>query len=172
MMLRPFSIRELLQRGRWPGIALGMTRQQLVRSLGVPCRWQSSDAERQVQRGGRRIAGWALSELLIFGGMEFHFPEDPAGGLERIFCDDLDRLGIPGRAVLIDPWVLREGMTEAQLTSTLHGAGLDFTRSAFSMAPDQIRLTLESGTQLGLTVDASFFDGPPVAGQRLFCIQR
>ena len=120
---------------------------------------------------GKSVAGWALSEVLIFDGWEFHFTDDITSPCVRLFTDDIDALGV-GKQLKVDAWGLREGMTEAAVLAHLAAAGLSMERTAFPKAPSQIRLVLESGARLGLSDDAGFFaEGTPQNGHRLFCIE-
>lgn len=166
------SLGPLLREGHWGAIRPGITRQVLVRKLGQPSRWQQSMAELRAAQAGTPIAGWALSEVLIFDGVEFHFPEEPAGRCIRIFVDDIDALIGAGKRLRVDRWGLSEGMTELALQAHLAAAGLVAERRPFPPAPRQIRLVLPSGARLGLTDDPSFFaPGTPDEGHRLFCVE-
>ena len=120
---------------------------------------------------GTPVAGWALSEVLIYDGFEFHFTDQPTSGCIRLFCDDIDALG-RGSQLQVQPWGLKEGMPEAALAAQLTAAGMGFQRAVFPHAPRQLRLVLDSGARLGLTDDPEFFEpGTPEKGPRLFCIE-
>ncbi|MFT4975186.1 MAG: hypothetical protein ACI8S6_001073 [Myxococcota bacterium] len=164
------SLGGLLRDGHWGALRPGISRQVLVRQLGMPTRWQQSMAELRAAQAGTPVAGWALSEILVFDGVEFHFPEHPRSQCVRIFIDDLDALG--GSRLPVDRWGLSEGMTEQALRVHLATEGLSAERRLFPPSPRQIRLVLPSGARLGLTDDPSFFepDTPP-AGKRLFCVE-
>lgn len=167
-----FSLGSLLRDGHWGALRPGISRQALVRKLGQPTRWQQSMAELRAAQAGTPIAGWALSEVLHFDGIEFHFPEEPAGSCIRIFTDDIDALDGSGERLRVDRWGLSEGMTEVAVCDHLSAAGLTTERRPFPPAPRQIRLVLPSGARLGLTDDPDFFEpGTPEAGHRLFCVE-
>ena len=120
---------------------------------------------------GTPVAGWTLSEVLIYDGFEFHFTDQPASGCIRLFCDDLDALG-SGSQLQVHPWGLTEGMPEAALAAKLSAAGMGFERIVFPHAPRQLRLVLDSGARLGLSDDPEFFEpGTPEMGPRLFCVE-
>jgi len=164
-------MQRLLREGHWGALRPGISRQALVKRLGQPTRWERSMAELQALRSGTPVAGWALSEVLVFGAVEFHFPEHPQGRCLRIFVDDLDALGSEP-PLAVDRWVLKEGLPEAALRLHLDTAGLRYERTDFPPAPSQIRLMLESGVRIGLTDDLSFFEpGTEAAGHRLFCVE-
>jgi len=164
-------VERLLRDGHWGQLRCGLSRQALVRILGVPVRWQRSTAELQAMAAGTPVAGWALSEVLHYDGFEFHFTDQASSRCIRLFCDDLDALG-GGSQLRVDPWGLTEGMPEAVLAAQLSSAGLAVQRCAFPHAPRQIRLVLDSGARLGLTDDPAFFEpGTPQVGPRLFCVE-
>ena len=158
----------LLREGCWGPIRLGVARQFLVSRLGQPDGWIASDTEHTLRGRGQPIAGWALSEQLVFGGIEFHFPPDPAGRCTQIFCDDLDALG-SGSGLRVSAGWLREGLSLARVCAQLDAAGLTHEQRPFPTAPHQIRLVLASGVRLGLVDDPSFFETPG-QGMRLFCV--
>ncbi len=136
----------------------------------MPAAWMVTDAERLAESKGIQLAGWALSPILKYGGVEFHFGEAPEGACWMIFCDDLEALEASAGAVQVDPWWLVEGMTEDALTAQLAKAELPFERRAFPWDPKQIHLHFPSGAALGLTEDADFFAPGTVSGpHRLFC---
>lgn len=166
------SLEGLLKDGHWGMLRPGVSRQALVRKLGVPLRWQQSMAELRARQAGTAVAGWALSEILFYGGMEFHFPEAPRGGCIRMFTDDIDALG-GGERLRVERWGLAEGMTETAVIEHLAAAGISALRRPFPPAPRQIRLVLPSGARLGLTDDPGFFEPGSVsgAGHRLFCVE-
>ncbi len=165
------SLEALLREGHWGQLRPGMSRQLVVQRLGAPPRWQRSTAELRALRAGTPIAGWALSEVLHYDGIEFHFTDALSSPCIRIFCDDLDALGA-GRALTVDPWWLREGMTESAVVAALSAAGLPAQRRPFPLAPRQRRLLLPSGARLGLTDDPAFFaPGTAPEGHCLFCVE-
>lgn len=169
--IRKVSVERLLRDGHWGQLRCGLSRQALVRILGVPRRWQRSTAELQAMAAGTPVAGWALSEVLHYDGFEFHFTDQPASRCIRMFCDDLDALG-EGSQLQVHSWGLTEGMLESALVARLSAAGLTSQRRVFPQAPRQLRLVLESGARLGLTDDPSFFEpGTPEQGPRLFCVE-
>ena len=169
---RMVSLEGLLKDGHWGMLRPGISRQALVRRLGVPGRWQQSMAELRAHQAGTPVAGWALSEILFYGGMEFHFPEGPRGGCIRIFTDDIDALGA-GPVLRVDRWGLAEGMAESVVSEHLAAAGLLAVRRPFPPAPRQVRLVLPSGARLGLTDDPGFFEpgSGGDGGHRLFCVE-
>jgi len=163
------AVEELLRRGHWGPVRPGISRQVLVRQLGIPAAWLVTDAERLAESKGIQLAGWALSPILKYGGVEFHFGEAPEGSCWMIFCDDLQALEGATGSVRVDPWWLVEGMPEDALSAHLAKADLPFERHTFPWDPKQIRFHLPSGAALGLTEDADFFDHGTVHGpQRLF----
>ncbi|MCB9779189.1 MAG: hypothetical protein H6742_11550 [Alphaproteobacteria bacterium] len=162
---RPLALATLLRTGRWGHLRPGVSRQVLVAHLGQPDRWQRSLAEDRAEQAGLSIAGWALSEVLFFGGMEFHFPEDPAAGCFMFFCDDLDRLAAP-----FERGWLAEGLPTAQVTAQLDRMGLSWTIEPFSRAEGQRRVVLDHGVRLGVVDDPAFFGGEG-EGERLFCVE-
>ena len=164
------SLLSLLRDGSWGGLRLGMTRQDLVRKLGMPTRWSVSDTEHEARRRGVAVAGWALSPLLVYSAVEFHFPEDPAGGCWMIFSDDLDALRRPDSLLHVLPAGLSEGMSEDSIHTLLSSEQISFHREPFPPMPDQIRLRMHSGACLGLTSDPEFFDSKGY-GYRLFCVE-
>ena len=167
----PLSLETLLQKGHWGKLRTGISRQAVVRILGQPTRWARSTAELQAMAAGTPVAGWALSEVLQYDGVEFLFTEDVASACIGILADDLDALRLDGRPP-VDAWGLSEGMAEAAVMEKLSSAGMSPSREPFPMAPRQIRLVLPSGARLGLTDDPSFFEpGTPAAGHRLFCVE-
>lgn len=129
-------------------------------------------AELRAMQQNIPIAGWAFSEVLAYGGVEFHFPENPHGGCVRIFSDDLDALPT-SEPVRVDPWGLSEGMPLPAVEKHLTDNGMSFVNRPFPPAPTQIRLVLPSGVRLGLTCDSSFFDAPieDSTVHRLFCVE-
>lgn len=174
---RSVSLHALLRDGHWGALRVGMSRQELVAALGVPARWLRSDAEVAALRRGLPVAGWMLSPILHYGGMEFHFPEDPAGRCWMIFTDDLPALHLrhqnprpPDERLHISPGWLAEGLEEAAVCAHLSAAGLSCTRAPFPPAPSQLRLCLASGVRLGLASDDDLFEAPG-HGPRLFCVE-
>lgn len=162
---RPLSLPTLLEQGRWGHLRLGVSRQVAVGVLGQPDAWQRTALDDQAEARGQKVAGWALSEVLRYGAVELHFPEDPRGGLRMIFSDDLDALA-PG----VDAGGLVEGMPLPQVQAWLDARGLAWRLQPFELAPGQLRLVLDSGARLGLVDDDAFFEAPG-QGPRLFCVE-
>jgi hypothetical protein len=161
----------LLRNGHWGALRLGITRQGLAGQLGPPESWDATDTERDAQARGVPVAGWALSQVLKFGLIEFHFPEDLAGRCIRIFCDDFEALGQPQTGSLrVDPWGMPEGATQPAIAARLQGEGMAPTVEPFPWDPQQSRLLLPSGAALGFTTDPSYFaPGTTQGAGRLFC---
>lgn len=156
----------LLRTGAWGTLRLGMTRQEAVLRLGQPTGWTMSDHEARLRGQGVAVAGWALSEILRFGAVEFHFAASPAARCWLIWCDDLDALDLPG-PLRVKAMGLSEGLPLAAVVALLARDGLAGDVVPFPSLPDQVRLSLPSGAQLGFSSDPEFFDGPALAGHRL-----
>jgi hypothetical protein len=159
----------LLRTGAWGTLRLGMTRQDAVLRLGQPTSWAMSDHEARLRGQGVPVAGWALSEILRFGAVEFHFAASPASRCWLVWCDDLDALDHPG-VLRVRPMGLVEGAPLADVVARLAEAGLAGVVVPFPSHQDQVRLVLPSGAQLGFSSDPEFFDGPAQPGQRLYSV--
>lgn len=159
----------LLRTGAWGALRVGMTRQDAVLRLGQPTGWTLSDHEARLRGQGVAVAGWALSEILRFGAVEFHFAPSPAARCWLIWCDDLDSLDRPG-VLRVKPMGLSEGLPLAAVVALLANEGLAGVVGPFPSQPDQVRLTLPSGAQLGFSSDPEFFERGAEPGQRLYAV--
>jgi hypothetical protein len=129
------QLEEFLRTGEFGPVRLGMTRDDLVRTLGEPA--DLGGASRSQPR----------PPIWRYGDVEFHF--DPTTELlHLVFADDFDQIhGALGLAV--EPGWLRGGLPLEVALAQLVDAGLQHAVRVPDYDPGQVVLELESGVLLG-----------------------
>ena len=131
------SMLEFIKTGEFGPLCLGATRDEVKALLGDPPVWVAEES-----RDSSRI--WR------FGDVEFYFADDT---LVMIFTDHDDR-SKGTDALVIDPWIVREGLMRKQFEKELTREGVAFASAQWNIDPSQFHVKIDSGVQF------SFVDEP------------
>lgn len=110
-MLVNVSLRELIEKGSFGPVHLGMSRGEVIRHLGEPTDWS---AGRKFFRAG----------ILKYGDFEFHF--DPRDGLLWLIHLEEFSATTAGSSVRLDPWIIRPALTLSETEITLTRRGVSY----------------------------------------------
>jgi len=130
------SMIEFLRTGAFGSVRLGMPRLDVEEVLGSP------DDVSTMMNKNRRPAIWK------YGDIELHF--DPDGDdLLSIYTDEFD---VPsgGRAIDLDPWILRRGILWSRVEPQLIAQHIPYTQRAKTPPYDDgtTRIIVDSGVEL------------------------
>jgi hypothetical protein len=126
---------EFLRTGDFGGITLGMTRQQIIDLLGIPPNWMIT----------KRRKRFEISPIWRYGSMEFYFAEN-SGAFHMIFTDHFPLEGSETLSI-IDPWLLRGGLTFDEALTLLIPTGLPY-QIAPELHTGVTYLTFASGVKI------------------------
>jgi hypothetical protein len=133
------SIKEFLKTGRLGPIELGMHQDHMLSLLGEP------------DGTGTRLCR-NRPTLLLYGVIEFYFDEDADFRLTTIHCDDFKELS-GGKAIGLNPWILRGGLPLSDLKAALEREGIKFEDCRFS-AWQLEGVRTQAGVELGCRREA------------------
>jgi hypothetical protein len=131
------SMLEFIRTGEFGSLRLGSTRGEVKALLGDPPDWVADDPK-------------ASSRIWRFGDIEFYFSDDT---LVMIFTDH-DNRSTGTDALVIDPWILREGLMRKEFEEGLTREGIAFASTQWDIDPSQFHVKMDSGVQF------SFVDEP------------
>ena len=149
------SMREWLQSGLFGPVRLGMSRAQVQELLGPP-----------VSSGGtsRRYRTPAIRK---YGDIELHFGRREDDRLHLIY---LDYFAIPtgGRAIALDPWIMRGGLPRLDVEQHLDACGIPYCHAAGPDLTGSTCLVVDSGVVLQF-IDQQEACSPPPGLFAIFC---
>ncbi len=110
------SLSDVITGGVFGPIFIGMTSDRVREILGEP------EATAPVSRKDRRPGIWR------YGDLQFIFDGSERNQLGSVFMDNFD---IPsgGRAISLDPWIIRGGIALEEVEQHLRAARIDFRRA-------------------------------------------
>lgn len=130
------DLHQFARSGRLGPLAIGVSRQSLVRTLGPPTDWGVG--------GSADVAG-----IWKYGDMELHFADDEVW---LIHCDNFD-VPTGGPSFAIRPWIIRHGLALHALEDALRQSGVEFTSGRDPSNPDCVMLVTSAGVRFLVCVD-------------------
>jgi hypothetical protein len=131
---------DFLHTGNFGGITLGITRQQIIDLVGNPPEWHV--------RGRGRKKRFEAASIWKYGSMEFFFAEN-SGAFHMIYTDHFPLEGCE-TLTIIDPWLLRGGLTLDDALTLIKPTNL-----SYQLAPEpttgDMYLTFASGVEISFT---------------------
>lgn len=130
------SLRTFLETGEFGQIRLGMSRQQILDSLGHPDTWNKMTPQE--------------ATIWKYGSIELYFPAK-VDSIFMIFCDNLNPL-TGGENIDLQTWLLSPDWTLTEAVATLQSEGLIFTQTVEPITGAHL-LRLASGVELSFEGD-------------------
>jgi hypothetical protein len=141
-------------------IHIGLPRAQVHEILGDPDDWMvlSRRVAKQIKVGAKP---WVRSGIWKYGDIEFHFWSDD-GWADRLMSIYTDTFTIPtgGKAIDLDPWIFRRGLTQQDAERALRAASIEFRRVAHRFEDDVAGLAV--GARICLWFERSAPDATPI----------
>ena len=149
------SMREWLRSGLFGPVRLGMSRAQVHGLLGPP------DDTGGTSRRYRTPAIWK------YGDIEFHFGRRDDDRLHLIY---LDHFAVPtgGRAIALDPWIVRGGLRRPDVEQHLDACGIPYDHATGPDPTSSTCLVVSSGVVLDF-VERQETRSPPPGLFAIFC---
>lgn len=151
------SLLDWLRTGRFGPLRLGMTRAQVGAILGP-----------LDDHSGRAPMG-RLPSIWKYGDIEFHFGD--GGQLCAIHTDTFLAAPSGGRAIALDPWILRARVQRAKVEQALTDLGIPFERAPWPFDDNTTRIRVGPCVELGF-VDRRRRHAPPPGLVAIGCAVR
>jgi hypothetical protein len=142
------SLKDVVMGGVFGPVHVDFTRAQVHDILGDPEDWMV--LSRRVSRRVKKSATpWIRSGIWMYGDIEFHFWSDD-GWEDRLMLIYTDDFTIPtgGKAIDLDPWIIRRGLTQQEAERELRAARIEFRRIAHRFEKDVTGLAVGSRIRL------------------------
>jgi hypothetical protein len=129
------SMMDFVKYGAFGALQKGLPRDELQGLLGVPEMWGTQDK-------------LSIADLWRYGNVEFHFFDHQ---VSFIFSDG-DDLCDGEKTLLIDPWIVRKGLSLKEFTDTLTQIDIPFTTKPYQYDETQQTVTTSGGAIFSFVV--------------------
>lgn len=135
------SLEEFARTGRLGLLSIGLTRAEVLSSLGAPTDYAAGKPIEQ-------------SDIWKYGDVEVYFAD------EVVWLVHFDWFDVPngGPTLRIEPWVIRRGLPLNLLEDALHSSSIEFTAGRDPSNPDCVKVVTSAGVAFVVQVEGQVSD--------------